>query len=58
MVEQELLDLLICPNCKGAIEYRQDPELIVCVGECQYRYPVVNGIPHMLVEEASKPQVG
>lgn len=54
MVDQELVSLLICPNCRGNIEYREDEELIVCVGECGYRYPVVKGIPHMLVDEAIK----
>lgn len=54
MVDQELLSLLVCPNCRGDVEYRKQEELIVCVGECGYRYPVVKGIPHMLVEEADK----
>lgn len=54
VVEQELVDLLICPNCKGPIEYRQEQESIVCIGECRLQYPVVNGIPHMLVDEAKQ----
>ena len=58
MVEQELIDLLICPNCRGAIEYRPDVQEIVCVGECRYRYPVVSDIPQMLIEEAVKPPSG
>lgn len=58
MVEQELIDLLICPNCKGPIEYRPADEAIVCVGECRYRYPVVSDIPHMLVDEAIVPSNG
>lgn len=57
MVEKELLDLLICPNCKGAVQYRQEEQAIVCVGECHFEYPVVNSIPHMLVEEARKPSL-
>ncbi|HEX2149307.1 MAG TPA: Trm112 family protein [Actinomycetota bacterium] len=54
MVDEELLSLLICPNCKGNIEYREDQQVIECVGDCHYVYPVVNGIPHMLVDEATK----
>lgn len=54
-VDDELIKLLICPNCKGEIEYRKDDDLIVCVGDCKYEYPVVDGIPHMLIEEARKP---
>lgn len=54
MVDQDLIGLLICPNCKGDIEYRAEEQVIACIGECHYRYPVVKGIPHMLVEEAIK----
>jgi uncharacterized protein YbaR (Trm112 family) len=55
MVEKELIELLICPNCKGDIEYREDDDVIACVGKCRFEYPVVNDIPHMLVEEAKRP---
>lgn len=54
-VEQELIDLLICPNCRGEIEYRPQEDLIICKGDCKYRYPVVDDIPHMLIDEAIKP---
>ncbi len=54
-VDDQLIQLLICPNCRGEIEYRDEEDLIVCVGECKYEYPVVDGIPHMLIEEAKKP---
>ncbi len=54
-VDDQLIQLLICPNCRGEIEYRDKEDLIVCVGECKYEYPVVDGIPHMLIEEAKKP---
>ena len=55
MVDQELLKILVCPNCRGPIEYREAESVIACVGECGYVYPVVNDIPHMLVDEAVKP---
>lgn len=55
MIDQKLLELLVCPNCHGPVEYRETDASIVCVGECRYIYPVVDGIPHMLVEEARKP---
>jgi uncharacterized protein YbaR (Trm112 family) len=54
LLDPELVSLLACPNCKGAIEYREEEQVIACTGACGYRYPVVNGIPHMLVEEAVK----
>lgn len=58
MIDEKLLEILICPNCRGEIEYRSegaDHAVIACVGECRYEYPVVDGIPHMLVDDAKKP---
>jgi uncharacterized protein YbaR (Trm112 family) len=54
-LDKELLEILACPNCRGDVEYRAKDEEIVCVGRCRYRYPVRDGIPVMLVEEAVKP---
>lgn len=55
MVDERLLEILICPNCKGEVEYRERDQVIACIGDCRYVYPVVDGIPHMLVDEAQKP---
>lgn len=54
-VDQKLLEILICPNCRGPIEYLKDHDVIICVGDCRYRYPVRDDIPVMLVDEAEKP---
>lgn len=54
-VKQELIELLICPNCKGEIDYREEQDVIACMGECKFEYPVVDDIPHMLIDEARKP---
>ncbi|HZA60107.1 MAG TPA: Trm112 family protein [Actinomycetota bacterium] len=54
-IAKELLDILVCPNCRGDIEYHEEENEIVCVGRCRYRYPVRDGIPVMLIEEAVKP---
>lgn len=55
MVDPDLLKMLICPNCHGQVEYVEADAQIVCQGTCKYRYPVVDDIPHMLVDEAVKP---
>lgn len=55
-MDERLLEILICPNCRGDIVYREDDQTIACVGECKYEYPVVDGIPHMLIDEARKPK--
>lgn len=54
-VDQRLLEILACPNCRGDVEYLPDEEVIVCRGECGYRYPVRDDIPVMLIDEAEKP---
>jgi uncharacterized protein len=54
-IDERLLEILICPNCHGEIEYLEDQSVIECKGECRYRYPVRDGIPVMLIDEAEKP---
>lgn len=53
-VDKELLDILVCPSCRGEVLYQADPELIVCT-KCGLAYPVRDDIPVMLIEEAEKP---
>lgn len=54
-LDEELLDILVCPKCKGELEYRpegsEDGEALLC-HECRLRYAVDDGIPVMLVDEA------
>lgn len=47
----ELLEILVCPRCKGDLEYRSDPESLVCHA-CRLVYAVEDGIPVMLIDEA------
>ena len=54
-LEERLLEILACPNCRGDVEYVEAEQVIVCRGECSYRYPVRDGIPVMLIDEAEKP---
>ena len=53
MIDEKLLEILACPACKGAIELQDDR--IVCQ-QCGRRYPIRDGIPIMLVEEAEEPE--
>ena len=53
-VDQELLDLLVCPNDRGEVDYIEAEQVIVC-RQCGYRYPVRDDIPVMLIDEAEKP---
>lgn len=49
---KELLELLACPRCKGRIEYHREESRIVCPN-CRLSYPVRDGIPIMLIDEAT-----
>jgi uncharacterized protein YbaR (Trm112 family) len=53
-VDAELLEILVCPNDRGEIDYFEDQQVIVC-RTCGYRYPVRDDIPVMLIDEAEKP---
>ncbi|HYT69767.1 MAG TPA: Trm112 family protein [Gemmatimonadales bacterium] len=51
----DLLEILVCPNCKGPLEYRAAPpaarEELVCHA-CRLIYAVEDDIPIMLIDEA------
>lgn len=47
-----LLEILVCPRCKGALEYREHDAALDC-GTCKLRYAVRDDIPVMLVDEAT-----
>jgi uncharacterized protein YbaR (Trm112 family) len=52
----ELLDILACPNCHGALAVDHDREELVCVAaDCGLAYPVRQGIPVLLIDEARRP---
>lgn len=52
-LDPKLLEILACPVCKGALSYRPaGPECLDCA-VCRKRYPVKDGIPVMLADEAA-----
>lgn len=53
MIDPTLLAILACPVCKT--EVRLEGDRLVCVA-CGRRYPIRDGIPVMLVEEAELPK--
>ena len=48
----QLLAILVCPKCKGALEYRESESSLACPA-CRLRYPVRDDIPIMLLDEAT-----
>ena len=53
MLSDELLEILVCPECRGDLEYDRNADTLVC-NECRLIYDVKDDIPVMLVEEATK----
>lgn len=54
-VDRELLEILACPVEKAPL--REESDRLVCTA-CGRRYPVRDGIPVMLVDEAESPKSG
>lgn len=51
MIDKSLLSILACPACKGDVDEKDGK--IICLG-CGRKYPVKDGIPVMLVDQAEK----
>ncbi|MGZ8586056.1 MAG: Trm112 family protein [Actinomycetota bacterium] len=56
-LDPELLEILVCPNDRGELDHLEAEQLLVC-RSCGYRYPIRDGIPVMLIDEAEKPPTG
>lgn len=50
-LSEELLAVLACPACDERPKLRLEGDRLVCP-ICGRAYPIVDGIPHLLVEEA------
>jgi uncharacterized protein YbaR (Trm112 family) len=50
-IDRELLDILVCPKCKGEIRLTDKGDGLVCAA-CGLRYPIKDDIPVMLIDEA------
>lgn len=50
-----LLEILVCPDCKGSLTVDHDHDELIC-NECGLIYPVRDDIPVMLVDEARRPE--
>ncbi len=54
-LDPRLLEILICPACRGELRVLAEEQGLECLG-CGRVYPVRDGIPVMLIEEASPPR--
>ena len=51
MIDQKLLAILACPACQGDVQLKD--QKIVCI-KCGRKYPIKDGIPVMLVDQAER----
>jgi len=52
-MDAKLLDILVCPLCKAPLVYHKAEQELVCKGD-RLAYPIKDGIPVMLADEARK----
>lgn len=52
-MDAKLIDILVCPVCKGPLVYRDAAHELICK-PCRLGYQIRDDIPIMLEEEARK----
>lgn len=56
-LDPRLLELLVCPADRGELRLDEAAQELLCT-TCGLAYPIRDGIPVMLVDEARKPGGG
>lgn len=51
MMDKKLLDILVCPICKGPLVYKKDQNELICKFD-RLAYPIRDEIPIMLETDA------
>ncbi|MCS6786297.1 MAG: Trm112 family protein [Thiobacillaceae bacterium] len=52
-MDPKLLEILVCPLCKGPLVYDKKAQELICKAD-RLAYPIRDGIPVMLEEEARR----
>ncbi len=50
-MDKKLLDILVCPLCKGPLVYKKEQQELICKAD-RLAYPIRDDIPVMLEDEA------
>ena len=50
-MEKRLLEVLVCPNCKGPLKFDQASQELICNAD-KLAFPIKDGVPAMLIDEA------
>jgi len=53
-LDPELLAILVCPQCRTKVQLFGDSWLVCPNPQCRRKYPIVEEIPVMLIEEGDK----
>lgn len=54
MINEELLAILVCPSCRTKLQLVGEKWLACLNPDCARKYPIIDDIPNMLIEEGSK----
>ncbi len=52
-MDVKLLEILVCPECKAKLDYIKSAQELIC-NKCKLAYPIDDGIPVMLIDQARK----
>lgn len=52
-MDRKLLEILVCPVCKGELIYRKEPQELICLAD-RLAYSIRDDIPVMLESEARR----
>lgn len=50
-MDPKLLEILVCPLCKGSLLYRKEAQELICKAD-RLAFPIRDGIPVMLEDQA------
>jgi len=51
VIDKKLLEIVVCPCCRGKLEYREATDGLVCLRDRLF-FLIREGIPVLLVDEA------
>jgi hypothetical protein len=52
MIKDKLLQVLVCPKCKGKLTHKKAKNEELHCNECKLAYSVIDDIPNMLIDDA------
>jgi len=52
VLSKEIMEILVCPKCKGDLELEAGEEGLVCYA-CELKYKIEDDIPNMLIDQAT-----